>query len=260
LACRPKTLTLTGALVVLLGIALIVTAVTVASTSTTTRSSAPVTPPSQVNDAGVPLNASRPVDPVSDGDRECEVELGDVDAYVAAAGAAEEALLGSAVTSFSSEQVAMALNQTANLLLGVVFWSPSSPALPASDTLTEDVATQMQVLNGAFAVAGVGFRLDGVVPLNATDDEMKQCASLDKGLPALLHQHLAADDAVVHVLLCEPEGVNGETPVLGGKGGDGATAAVVVVRRNVVWRSTTSLVHQVGNTRSASLSPYLQST
>ena len=64
-----------------------------------------------------------------------------------------------------------------------------------------------------------------------------------------------SDPPLVHVIVCEPEGVRGAAVVLGGGGGGGggdgggggggAGAGTILLRRSSLWQSLSSLVHQV---------------
>ena len=258
-------------------------------------------PPQQasVNAEGVPLgalpsNAQQQQEELVD----CRVQLPDRSGYSTAAAAAEARLLGGAgAAALPRAELQQAVGRLPPLLFGTVFWVLLSDGYPWVPEFEPAAAAQVGVLNAAFAGANLRFRLDAVVrapvarlggsasassataPQDSEDASggdavVEQCASRWAALAAQLLPAAGggsnssssgsseADPQAIHIIVCEPDGVNGAASVLGGGtwppsegkeddrqpgtfAGRPGTSGTVLLRRGALWQSRTSLVHQV---------------
>ncbi|PSC67862.1 ATP-dependent Clp protease adaptor containing [Micractinium conductrix] len=197
-----------------------------------------VPPPDSGLDAeGVPFDAAQPAQ--AEGElRDCDTVLVGREAYEAAAAAAQAALLGGRAADVAPEAAQAALGRLPPLLFGTVFWVLVSEGHPWANGFPAAAAAQVESLNSAFRSLGMQFRLDGVVAVPAPDDEsVTQCTERWQALAAGLLGGAErsgdssssssgtadpSDPPLVHVIVCEPEGVRGAAVVLGGGEGGGS--------------------------------------
>jgi hypothetical protein len=243
---RPGALVAAGAALTLLGLALVAAGAAAAAGALR----APPQPPGAPRTAdAAPLDALEPPPPGSVVD--CAVTLGDLDAYTAFAEEAERSAYGRRVANMSVDDAAAALAALPPRALPVAFWVLASPAHPWSDAFIDAAAAQLGVLRAAYAASHLDFRSAGVHAVPATDSDVERCAGGGGDSKTLAARLLAALDhaAALHVVVCEPAGVNGAAAVAGGAAGGaaGAPAAGALLRRSALWQSRTSLVHQLGH-------------
>jgi hypothetical protein len=243
---RPGALVAAGAALALLGLALVAAGAAAAAGALR----APPPPPGAPRAAAAaPLDALEPPPPGSVVD--CAVALGDLDAYTAFAEEAERSAYGRRVANMSVDDAAAALAALPPRALPVAFWVLASPAHPWSDAFIAAAAAQLGVLRAAYAASRLDFRAAGVHAVPATDADVERCADAAGDSETLAARLLAALDhaAALHVVVCEPAGVNGAAAVAGGAAGGaaGAPAAGALLRRSALWQSRTSLVHQLGH-------------
>jgi len=258
---NPKILGVVGAILLIVSIALI--AIGAALPGIRYGDGVWTPPPyDQRNSEGVPLDALQP--PLSGTVNECLVTLGDWQLYSDAASLAEITFLGTEVTNLSPDQVSAAVDSLQPLQESIYFWVLSSLAHPWTSAFRDAAEVQVSILNVAYIGVKLSFRLDGVYGVPAADEDVERCAeSFETGPSAkLLTQLLNSihnNASALHVVVCDPNGVNGATKILGSRdsndpreqsstiAAEGSVGAALVLRRSALWQSRTSLVHQIGH-------------
>lgn len=257
-AASPTFLTITGALLLAVGTALIAMPVALGVSSSGSSSYvAPVPAPPAVNSEGVPLGATAMPLSGKDGCLDCRMALSNLSAYLEAAMSAEVALFGAPAsamlaTNASTQELRSQLGAQPSLLMGTVFWVLVSASAGGrytwSDVLPDAVAVQLDWANSALAGAGTGLalRLDALVAVPAPDAAIEGCG--DPSTWAALDAALAPDARRLHFLVCEPAGVNGASvAVLGDVVRPAGTPRTTLLRRSALLFSRSSVVHQLGH-------------
>ena len=236
---------------------------------------------------GVPLDSVEMPDPAEVS--ECQTRNGDWDTYQKNAVLAERKVYGQEVETMSRERVeSILLDLKRHILkIPVYYWVLASPSHPWSTSFIDAAQEQTDILTGGFSSAGLVFELREVFIVPSTNEQMKNCAMDedygDKDMEYfgdihVLKHALSQEDmkTAVHIVVCEPVGLNGATNILGsslsfsgknqglesensdlnidqnGKNVYSSSSislkdVAIILRRSSLWHVKTALIHQMGH-------------
>lgn len=236
-ASTPRCLGLAGIIILAISAGIIVTGIALPNRPQSSSPASSTNAPSVVDrdGDGVPLDALQPPDPGSLS--ECTVKLENWESYAANAAQAEIKAYGVEIAKATPDAIISSLQSLPQLLLKIKFLVLYSPSHPWSRSFQDSAALQTSLLNAAFSGMKLGFQLEGVVGIPATDKQVQDCGNPeeendvsssiqedgdDKGIirsGSFVSQVLLSVDtsSLINVIVCDPAGINGATSILGGK-------------------------------------------
>jgi len=235
MASTPRFLGLAGIIILAISAGIIVAGIALPNQTQTSSPASSNNAPTGVDrdGEGVPLDALQAPGP--GGISECTVKLESWESYAKNAAEAEIKAYGVEIANATPDAIVSSLQSLPKLQLNIRFLVLYSPSHPWSRSFQSVAAVQTSLLDAAFSGMKLGFQLEGVIGIPATDKQVQNCGNSEEQSDSSSSSQDGGDDEgkfrsggfisqvlqsvntsnLINVIVCDPAGINGATNILG---------------------------------------------